>query len=268
LVLEWHNSKGRVFQSKDSYPGGWKKWSQIVVLAPHSDDAALSIPAFLTYLTGKGLQTVIVTCFSVSDFAPFAGSSIVSDITEIRKSEDDRYTSMLGPRCRTVWLDFSDAPLRGYRLPDLLRLRDLTGVERDVAKQIECRVSPFLAPQCGIFVPLGLGDHVDHRITCEAGASISRAIRSDIIFYEDMPYTLSLDEPTIYSRIKALEKLLGGRLRSIRCFGSMVLAIKAAAAYCYPSQFRRDDIETLIQRELGQVRCKSERVWQLHHAKE
>jgi LmbE family N-acetylglucosaminyl deacetylase len=259
--LSWQTSGRGRSHSTGLLPDSWLNWSRIIVVSPHSDDAALSLPAVLTHLHRKGMESTIVTCFSVSAFAPYADMHTVSYVTELRKAEDVRYASTLGLSCRVVWLGCKDAPLRGVH--EIFRERDLTREDRACAVRMSPRIESMLSSSCAIFLPLGLGAHVDHIIACEAGLSLAAAGSHDMLFYEDMPYLIGLDERKLRQRATKLARILRGQMSAIRCSGAAVLGLKAEAASCYPSQFHRQQILEYLSPETRCRRCRSERIWQL-----
>lgn len=250
-----------------SFPPNWERWSSVVFLSPHSDDAAISVPFHMLCLTMAGKECCMVTCFSKSDFVLFGDSGDANITTELRKSEDARFTASLGPNCHPRWLDLPDAPLRGYPLQDLRKGHKFGGQEHSLIRQISRGLHLILKPGCTVFVPLGIGSHIDHRIVHEAGVSIANSGCHETVFYEEFPYVLQEDERKIRSRIAALETSLHGRLTPFSSRGNRVLEIRTAAASCYPSQVSAKRITEILAADTAHLRCSSERAWQFFRQK-
>lgn len=72
---------------------------KIVVLSPHSDDAALSVGGFIRKYKEK-TNISIITVFNISYWAPnisrYGNNISINEIPKIRPSEDKEYGKMLG----------------------------------------------------------------------------------------------------------------------------------------------------------------------------
>ena len=130
-----------------------------------------------------------------------------------RRLEDERYAAFA--EVSTVWLDLPDAVFRGYEGDD-----QLLGLPRsDDAPPVDLlrREIARLEPQ-RVYLPLGIGGHVDHQLARDAGVALLHDARSwvmpgpeyagRIAFYEDFPYAYWED----FSR---LEDMPGGSLAGI-----------------------------------------------------
>ena len=115
------------------------------------------------------------------------------DLMARRRLEDERFAAFA--EVSVVWLDLPDAVFRGYEGDEQLlgtpRADDPLPVEilrREVAR---------LEPQ-QVYVPLGIGGHVDHQLTRLAGEALLEEGRRWVMpgpdyverltFYEDFPY--------------------------------------------------------------------------------
>jgi LmbE family N-acetylglucosaminyl deacetylase len=115
------------------------------------------------------------------------------DTTAQRRLEDERYAAFA--ELGIVWLDLPDAVFRGYSGDE-----ELLGSPREddpVPYEILLREIVRLEPQ-RIYVPLGIGGHVDHQLAREAGIRLLHESRRWVMpgpeyagmvcFYEDFPY--------------------------------------------------------------------------------
>jgi LmbE family N-acetylglucosaminyl deacetylase len=184
-----------------------------VVVSPHLDDGVLSIPALVRSRAAAGERVVVLTVFSEGD-----------DGYAARRDEDRAALALLG--AEPLHLGLADAPYR-RALPRTFRGLVLTQlVEGDadavaVAHVLVDRLAA-LAPDL-ILLPLGVGEHVDHRVVHAAHT----LLHGSIGFYEDRPYALvrhavharlarlgaTVDgEPIAPSRTRAEEYLAASRV--------------------------------------------------------
>jgi LmbE family N-acetylglucosaminyl deacetylase len=117
----------------------------------------------------------------------------IADGVTIRKIEDERYA--YHAEASMVWLDLPDASFRGYEGDREL----LSAPRRDDEPPYEAirREILRLEPQF-IYVPLGLGGHVDHVHCRNVGLAMLNSARrwvmpgpdmvGRVVFYEDFPY--------------------------------------------------------------------------------
>ncbi len=168
-----------------------------IFVSPHYDDIALSVGALVSLLaadSSPAIATVFAGAPSGSDFSGFAermhaewGLSGVEAV-EARRAEDRCASRVLGESVRAVWMDWLDAIYRDHRYGSDIQLFDAplatdAGLVSEIAAAIE---------QLGdgeIYIPLGVGNHVDHQIVFKAGKEL--ASRSRVVFaYADLPYAL------------------------------------------------------------------------------
>jgi LmbE family N-acetylglucosaminyl deacetylase len=136
------------------------------------------------------------------DDVPTQGAVLTTELTDAaaagevmaeRRLEDERFAAFA--EVSMVWLDLPDAVFRGYEGDDQLlgtpRANDEPPVDllrREIAR---------LEPQ-RVYLPLGIGGHVDHRLTRDAGLALLADARrwvmpgpdyvGRIVLYEDFPY--------------------------------------------------------------------------------
>ena len=136
------------------------------------------------------------------DDLPTQGAVLTSELTDAaaagelmarRRLEDEQFAAFA--EVAVVWLDLPDAVFRGYEGDDQLlgapRTDDPAPVDllrREIAR---------LEPQ-RVYLPLGIGGHVDHQLTRDAGLALLADGRrwvmpgpdytGQIVLYEDFPY--------------------------------------------------------------------------------
>lgn len=205
----------------------------------------------------------LLTCFSRSAFSQKATCGDTDVTTALRKQEDVRYASSLGPVCRPAWLDLPDAPLRGHALRNVCEAREMTPEEHSLARRLRDRLlSDWIPRGAAVFAPLAIGGHIDHRILHEAAAAIAVSGFFQVVFYEDMPYSSACEEREIVARIIALQRRLNSTFLPSRCQTRSLLAIKKSAASCYPSQVRPEILQKVFDANPPLDSYMHERVWQ------
>jgi LmbE family N-acetylglucosaminyl deacetylase len=116
-----------------------------------------------------------------------------ADAAAVRKAEDERYA--FHAEASVVWMDLPDAVVRGYEGD-----AELLGSPRpddpaplDALRREILRLEPQL-----LYVPLAVGNHVDHQLCRDVGLAMLHDERrwvmpgpdmvGRVVFYEDFPY--------------------------------------------------------------------------------
>jgi LmbE family N-acetylglucosaminyl deacetylase len=217
-----------------------------VFLAPHFDDVALSCGGTVAALADAEQEPLILTIFGGEPEAPlnpFAASMHErwgvgpANALALRRDEESCAARELGAESR--WLEFPDAIYRGdrYRSDD-----DLFGAVHPLEtlywQEIQCGLLAFLEATgiavSRLYVPLGLGNHVDHQLTLAVGR-VLRFRGLDVHAYEDFPYAAdpggdaervgrerSREDPVVRS---LSEVHLESRVRAIQCYASQLEVI-------------------------------------------
>src|SRR5689334_17582065 len=140
-------------------------------------------------------------------------AATAGEIVAQRRVEDERFAYFA--EASVVFLDLPDAVFRGYEGDDQLlgprRLDDDSPVailRTEIAR---------LEPQA-VYLPLAVGNHVDHQLCRDAGVALLAEPRSwvmpgpawagKVVFYEDFPYAW-------WSNFQSLEDLPEGALEGI-----------------------------------------------------
>jgi LmbE family N-acetylglucosaminyl deacetylase len=151
-------------------------------LSPHLDDAVLSCAARIQQEAAGGSRVVVATLFTEAD----AGAG---PLYRHRRAEDIRAVESLG--ATAVHLGLTDAPFRrpyysSFRAI-VLGYHPADGEDEDAARRAIEEVLRTWAPR-RVYCPLGVGTHIDHRLTYRAAVAVHGA--GQLTFYEDRPYVL------------------------------------------------------------------------------
>lgn len=149
----------------------------VLFVSPHLDDAVFSCAGAIQRVVAAGNRALIATVFShgCREHA-------------MRRKEDKAAAAVLG--ADVLWLGFRDAPWRSsfYRGFREIILGTAPG---DSDESVAAALASILNAEkpSGIFAPLAVGTHIDHRLTFTAIGSVVDA--GDITFYEDRPYAFA-----------------------------------------------------------------------------
>lgn len=252
-----------------------------VVVAPHFDDAALSLGATIHRLASAGARVVVLTMcgglpgggplspFAAEHHARWSAAAGVrfadpSAVVAARRAEDARANALLGAESWS--LDVPDAIYRvvHHRGRDLWPYANAAALfgpphrreaelGRAVAERL-ARVGP-LALDGRWWLPLAVGGHVDHRLARAAGELAAWRARWPVAYYADYPYAR---EPGAVARVVAAEPrpLVAADPPPA---GDRDLAAKLAAVKAYTSQLSTfwPDLATMAD----DVRAWPERLW-------
>jgi LmbE family N-acetylglucosaminyl deacetylase len=164
-----------------------------LALSPHLDDAAFSCGGTLALLARAGWEVVVCTAFtrSVDDPTGFAlacqldkGLPAETDYMALRRAEDAMACAALG--ARPLWLDFAEAPHRGYA--DARALFAAPHEADATAAPLSRALADLLDPAPDLLLaPQAVGGHVDHVL-------LHRALRPvlppdlPVLWWTDFPY--------------------------------------------------------------------------------
>ncbi len=229
-------------------------------LSPHLDDAVLSCAGRIQRHVARGDRVVLLTAFSHADPRDLADWAA-------RRREDETAAARVGATTR--WLGLPDAPFRdplyaSFTAPALtgpLAAADAWWRARLVTRlrhELEA-----LAP-ARLYVPLGVGEHVDHRLVHEAAAALAFTPRE---YYEDQPYALvseavqhrlaALDLVPVHTELESLDDSAASLAeQAIWDYASQVHVLFGTREH-YRSQQRAH------AERLGTSAARAERYWQL-----
>ncbi len=226
-----------------------------LILSPHSDDAALSVPSTIRLLQRGGHEVKVLTCFSRSNWAPERKESEGPEvISQVRVKEDETFAGMMGSRVQAIPLGLDDFPLRHPSASSPI----LPGQapESQVVADLVRAIYPHLSHARLLFAPLGLGNHLDHGAVTAATILLSDHLPT--VFYEDIPYRLALGEDEIRSRVGWAADQRGTPIMPLLVNRTDSGALWLRAASCYPSQFTNEEF---FQMKEKLALTPGERLW-------
>ncbi len=226
-------------------------------LSPHYDDIALSCGGSAALLARSGATPEIRVAFGAEpdpaqELSPFANEQhrrwgfAASQVISERRREEAAAADLLGATSSS--LSLCDAIYRGtsYQSDDQL-FGAVAAAEASLPAQIatELRDPTTALATTRLYVPLGVGNHVDHQLCFAAGLDLA-ASGWDVWFYEDIPYALKpnalahrLDEIAASWQALAPAPLWAGRLEPVaRIDIDAVWDTKVAAVLAYASQMQ------------------------------
>ena len=179
-----------------------------IFLSPHFDDAAYSCGGLIWELIRQGEAVEVWTVCSGKPpdrpLTPFAEllharwETTGAEVIAIRRGEDEAACRRLGagrryfdvPDCIYRWLP-GDQPLVNQE-EDLWQ--PVHPGEAGLIASISGRVKEMLPSGSTLVCPMGIGKHVDHRITrLAAETAVGGGKESCLGYYADLPYVLRLN---------------------------------------------------------------------------
>jgi LmbE family N-acetylglucosaminyl deacetylase len=223
-----------------------------LVLAPHPDDAAYSLGGRIHQLATAGHQVIIYTvmggsppdsqpsnAFIDSHHARWNIGPDAKSVVAHRRREDETAAAALG--AQVVFGNFPEALYRVHPETHAPLYHDYNALFGNpdkadpltptlIANAIAFQITGKLA---GIFAPLAIGGHVDHRLAREVGLRLGQQNATvPTYFYEDYPYAREGKE-RVTMALKAFNQPL---VRWVYSFDEASLAAKIQASGQYKSQ--------------------------------
>ena len=232
--------------------------SRVTILSPHRDDAIFSLSIALSRWSKAGVALRVVNIFTISEYAPRAVSPRASSVSSIRSREDRAALSAIDQRLRVESLEWLDAPLRlQIELSAISRPETMQLQSKEEVEALARHFRKYFAQDL-VLAPLGLGDHVDHRVVNEAALACSS--NAQLAFYEDLPYAAWTPESGLRAKVAELQRTMSASLAPlvIRTAACGVTR-KLSSVSRYRSQITRAEGATIARYAL---RYRSgERIW-------
>ena len=200
-------------------------------VSPHLDDVAFSCGATVSWLASRGWHCVLATAFTRSVHNPtgFAlacqtdkGLPVDVDYMALRRQEDAACGQALGTEA-VRWLDFAEAPHRGYDTAAQLfappHMGDSVVEPLSQALSALCReLQPAIT-----FAPLALGAHVDH-VQLQRAVRLAVGAQALVAWYRDMPYAMRAgdDAGSADAAVALGDRHLQAKLDGCACYGSQL----------------------------------------------
>ena len=217
-----------------------------VIISPHFDDGVFSCGGAARQLTDAGHSVLVITMMGGLFQGELPDTPILADLHQRwkagidplrqRQLEDERASQAIG-------VDFMHVPLPDcvYRLVGDLPLypseESLFGAVHpaDYAPRLLKGIQiPELERAARVYLPLGVGHHVDHQIVRDWGMTRMRDApdKSVLRFYVEFPYSKAdrstelalgaLDLPLEPADVTLSDAEIGAKTRAIACYDSQI----------------------------------------------
>lgn len=238
-----------------------KKYNKYIILSPHSDDAAFSLGASIADNIFKNIQ--IHTLFSESTCTANNQNKDITQVTRIRKEEDELFFSTCKSKVKLYYFDLLDAPLRLNIKEEEVCSNQNTTMDERLINKIEQTLLNLLTEDSILLSPLGLGNHVDHLLVREMALKLIKN-NINVGFYEDLPYAGTISHLEIYHNINQLNNEYNLHLKPLILDSNITIDDKVKACSIYSSQIDCSTINN-IRKHHSQFdnSSASERIWML-----
>lgn len=206
-----------------------------IIVSPHPDDAALSCGGRLL----GDHSALIVNVFSRTAWWRFAMTpSDLPRIQRIRQAEEQLISRLCGEPIMS--LDLPEALLRGHAMETVFTATP-GAAEEEPSRALRAALADLAHqhPLAHWYLPLGIGNHIDHRLVRDLGAAALRESGvkpTHLHFYEDLPYAAK------DGRVDRAGALPGMMLKQDLLDLDDRLAWKLELLRVYASQFRVTDL--------------------------
>ncbi len=172
-----------------------KQW---IYLSPHLDDAVYSCGGLISQQVQRGEKAAVWTVFAGDpaqhQMTPYAQSlherwGTGLNAAVLRRVEDQTACEIVGAEPRHFqWLDCIYRSVAGLPLvsSDDDLFNSATPVQQDLAAEIVAMLQEQVPAEASVVVPLGAGNHIDHRVARMA----AETAELDLLYYADVPYVL------------------------------------------------------------------------------
>lgn len=218
--------------------------SDITILSPHQDDAALSLANFIVHYSNL-YEFKIINCFTFSNHSPYWPNSSIDDIIQKRCEEDSNFIKQVRTKyISCINLSESDSLLRlkTHDINYIITERPLNAHDFYHLYTLQQKLSQHIDNKM-IFIPLGVGNHIDHILTCLAGITLFNNI-CQFAFYLDVPYWLFTSLKAIQKRTHSIETFINDELDP-HILLSQYSFEKRTLAEIYSSQINNHEIDLI-----------------------
>ena len=185
------------------------------------------------------------------------------EISAVRLQEDATFT--MATECHLQSLTFQDSSLR-YK--EWVPFESLTSRTDPVFLQVKEALRAHIEPLLGratVYIPLGIGSHIDHCIVRDAVRDIisecrTKHSKNNLYYFEDLPYASKYtdDEVEKYART-----VVSPMARPVTVGLDGLWSSKRVAIRIYESQLKPTVLPAITQhaRRVGGQKSKAERLW-------
>jgi LmbE family N-acetylglucosaminyl deacetylase len=191
------------------------------------------------------LKLTVINFFTVSAYGPGSSAKDPATVSNIRKREDRRVLSIIGPLIRVREAGLLDAPLRlGIDAAAVCRAQTRSLLRTQDIQEIGSFIRRWA--RSGLLIaPLSLGDHVDHIAVHEAAMEAADSHR--LAYFEDLPYAAWTPEGTLTARVGNAERRTRTPLRPAIIRSKFTARIKRRIITRYHSQIAPEEGATIAR---------------------
>jgi LmbE family N-acetylglucosaminyl deacetylase len=259
-----------------------KNRRRVLVIEPHSDDAALGVGGTM-WLLRNTCEFTIATIGSRSNFTSYYNLDReffdIDKVTNLRIAEGEMATRLLGGRY--IPLGLLDGPLRYHYADwslDWFREHQFSVLSFNERSYCEAELKDWIAAirkliheveAEEIWMPLGIGSHCDHQLARDACLSVlleqPSLIKEKIFkFYQDVPYAFLNPTNTefLLNALKSAGTILVPDVSPIEDVFNQKLRLISV----YASQFMLNAIRSDIEKSAQQASVtggKAELLWRI-----
>lgn len=157
-----------------------------IIIAPHSDDAILSVGGRLL-VNPEQEQFSVLNAFSTCAFTIIPGLTDVEKISQMNNYEELQALGSIGISVEFMYLP--EVLLRGYKRWDM---PPEYPKDEGVREKIRSRILALARNARRFYFPLGIGNHTDHVLATEIAIDLYKCgvfAGKELFFYEDLPYS-------------------------------------------------------------------------------
>lgn len=201
----------------------------IIIFSPHIDDAFLSMGGTIHFFAEQQKKIKIINIFSDTQFTNI---SLINDVVKTRIQEEnlnlDIIYKLTGNRIETHFLDLPDALQRGYSLKSSMDFPKITDEFNNKNICIKNFLKNFLTEDALIYIPLGLGNHIDHIIVRNTilYLSIRKKLHKNIMFFEEQPYATFMNTKPNFLEDSYIEIDFDTKKQLIESYKSQLIEIE------------------------------------------
>lgn len=226
-----------------------------LIIAPHSDDALLSLGGRIL----MGYESFeVLNIFSTCACSVIPELKNPAEITRRNNAEERRALGCLA--IPVEFLGLNEVMLRGYKKwTGQVDTKKDSGIIEEIAKRVAKERT-----RKRFYLPLGIGQHTDHLLVADIGIQmlIEGFFKNrNLFFYEDLPYAI---DGGIEERISYVEKKLKKNLEVESLHISSCIDTKLDLICLYETQYDREYVQKIkgYSRKVGNGKFV-ERIWKI-----
>lgn len=241
---------------------------KILILAPHVDDTAFALGG---YIAKNKLEKdfYIINVFGKQNYTLYWDYYEKSRVKFYQKEEEKVFWRTANIRNAEIW-DYPDAPLREtYLKHAYINSEDSTNWIIEQELELLMKLTDRLAKKIEelkpdkLLCPIGIGRHVDHILVRQMCFNLELPM-DKIVFYEDMPYSISFKH---VSELEEINNVYHGTLKMHAIDISKFLEDKKKFISIYQSQLKSFQMKAILKYSMNDCMEKQyviERLWSFY----